>query len=295
MGVQKDKSFRAQYPYAQAFDIARAALMGMGVVIQQADSANGEIVARTGASLQSFGEIISVQLRSAGTDQTDVYIRSASAVQTTLVDWGKNQQNLDTFEAMFVQIAAASSNDDELFSDLYYDDVEEEPTTPMYGIAEAKPRERPAGVHKVFISYRRADSNDICGRIYDRLVRDFGERNIFKDVDNIPFGVDFVDYLDNQIKECTVLLVVIGPKWIDAVDERGRRRLDDPNDFVRIEIEAALRRNILVVPLLVSGAVMPYAEDLPESLQPLTRRNGIEIRPDPDFHYDMTRLIKRLG
>jgi hypothetical protein len=167
----------------------------------------------------------------------------------------------------------------------------------MFGIAEAKPRERPAGVqnHRVFISYRRADSIDICGRIYDRLVRDFGERNVFKDVDNIPFGVDFVEYLDNQVKECTVLLGVIGPKWMDVTDDGGRRRIDDPNDFVRIEIESALKRNILVVPLLVGGAVMPYAGDLPESLQPLTRRNGFQIRPDPDFHSDMTRLIKRLG
>jgi hypothetical protein len=209
---------------------------------------------------------------------------------------------------MFAQVAGqaqagatsptfAPSSDDDLFADLYYEDVEEEPTSPMFGLGEATPRVRPVGAqtHKVFISYRRSDSIDICGRIYDRLVRDFGERNVFKDVDNIPFGVDFVEYLDDQVKECTVLLAVIGPKWVDVEDDKGRRRIADPNDFVRIEIESALKRNILVVPLLVGGAGMPSVEDLPESLQPLTRRNGIEIRPDPDFHNDMTRLIKRLG
>ena len=307
MGVQKEKSFRVPYPYAQAFDIARAALMNMAAV-QHANPASGSIIAQTVATFQSLSEIIRIQMRSAGENQTDIHIQSASAVPTTMVDWGKNQQNIDGFEMLFAQIAAqapgaaaspmlsSSSDDDDLFSDLYYDDAEEEPTSPMFGIAEAKPRERPAHVqsHKVFISYRRSDSIDICGRIYDRLVRDFGEENVFKDVDNIPFGVDFVEYLDNQVKECTVLLAVVGPKWVDVEDDKGRR-IDDPNDFVRIEIESALKRNILVVPLLVGGAGMPHMGDLPETLQPLTRRNGIQIRPDPDFHNDMTRLIKRLG
>lgn len=308
MGVQKEKSFRVQYPYAQAFDIARAALMGIGAAVQQYDASSGGIVATTGTSMQSYGEIIGVQIRPNGSDQCDIRVTSTSAVPTTMFDWGKNQQNLNAFEAMFAQVAmqsqggtalptVASDNDDDLFSDLYYDDVEEEPTSPMFGIAEAIPRSRPtdAQTHKVFISYRRSDSIDICGRIYDRLVRDFGEQNVFKDVDNIPFGVDFVEYLDSQVKECTVLFAVIGPKWTNAQDDKGRQRLADPNDFVRIEIESALRRNILVVPLLVGGAAMPHVEDLPESLQPLTRRNGIEVRPDPDFHNDMTRLIKRLG
>jgi hypothetical protein len=160
---------------------------------------------------------------------------------------------------------------------------------PMKQADAEKPR-----THRVFISYRRSDSIDITGRMYDRLVRDFGEGNVFKDVDNIPFGVDFAEYLDNKVKECSVLLAVIGPGWMTAVDERGRRRIDDPNDFVRVEIELGLKRQMLVVPVLVGGAEMPYTEDLPERLRPLTRRNGISIRPDPDFHTDMTRLIKRL-
>jgi hypothetical protein len=305
MGVHKEKTFRVQYPYAQAVDIARAALMGIGAAIQQIDPSSGSIRAMTGTTLQSYAEIIGVQVRAAGTNQSDIHIESASSVPTTMFDWGKNQENINAVETMFAQIAAqmqaagssaivSSSDDDNLFADLY---EAEEPTSPMYGLGEVTPPVRPAGaqIHKVFVSYRRSDSIDICGRIYDRLVRDFGEKNVFKDVDNIPFGVDFVDYLDNQVKECTVLLAVIGPKWVDATDDKQRRRLDDPNDFVRIEIESALKRNILVVPVLVGSAGMPYSDDLPESLRPLTRRNGIEVRPDPDFHNDMTRLIKRLG
>jgi hypothetical protein len=118
--------------------------------------------------------------------------------------------------------------------------------------------------------------------------------NVFKDVDNIPFGVDFVEHLDREVQKCTVLLAVIGPRWLPA-GEQGTRRLEDPNDFVRIEIDSALRREIPVVPLLVDGASMPRVEELPDELKPLARRNGTEIRHDPDFHNDMSRLLARLG
>lgn len=92
----------------------------------------------------------------------------------------------------------------------------------------------------IFISYRRADSPDIVGRIYDRLVQEFGRNTIFKDVDSIPLGIDFKGYLHQTLSECNVLLAVIGDRWIDAVDDSGNKRLEDPNDFVRIEIESAL-------------------------------------------------------
>lgn len=146
----------------------------------------------------------------------------------------------------------------------------------------------------IFISYRRSDSADITGRIYDRLVDDFGEALIFKDVDSIPLGVDFKDYLDKKVGECRVLLAVIGDRWTNATDAAGRRRLDDPDDFVRIEIESALERDIPVIPLLVRGAQMPAEDSLPPSLQKLIYRNGIPIRPDPDFHRDMDRLESAL-
>jgi hypothetical protein len=146
----------------------------------------------------------------------------------------------------------------------------------------------------VFISYRRGDSADVSGRIYDRLVAQFGDEAIFKDVDDIPIGVDFKKHLGDTIAACSVMLVVIGPRWLSATDERGSRRLDDPNDFVRIEIETALERDVPVVPLLVSGASMPKAEELPPSLVSLAYRNGMPIRPDPDFHSDVDRLIRGL-
>jgi hypothetical protein len=113
-------------------------------------------------------------------------------------------------------------------------------------------------------------------------------------VDDIPFGVDFKTYLSDVVSKCEVELVIIGPTWLDVTNETGQRRLDDPADFVRIEVEAALERDIPVVPLLVGGAVMPKGSALPPGLSSLTFRNGTPIRPDPDFHHDMSRLIRGL-
>jgi LysM repeat protein len=146
----------------------------------------------------------------------------------------------------------------------------------------------------IFISYRRSDSADIVGRIYDRLIDEFGRNPIFKDVDSIPFGVDFKEYLDKRVGECKVLLAVIGDRWVDANDATGKKRLEDSGDFVRLEIESALERGIPVIPLLVRGAQMPSEEHLPPSLKKLAYRNGIQIRSDPDFHNDMNRLITAL-
>jgi hypothetical protein len=142
----------------------------------------------------------------------------------------------------------------------------------------------------IFITYRREDSIDVTGRIYDRLCQHFGKQNVFKDVDSIPLGVDFRKHLGDSVGQCDVLLTVIGRQWLAG--DSGQRRLDDVRDFVRIEMEAALKRNIPLVPVLVQGASMPSLEDLPEILQSLVYRNGIPVRPDPDFHQDMDRLIK---
>jgi hypothetical protein len=144
----------------------------------------------------------------------------------------------------------------------------------------------------IFISYRRADSADVTGRIYDHLVKHFGQEAIFKDVDSIPLGVDFREYLSESVARCNVFLAIIGKRWLVA--DNGERRLDSPTDFVRIEIESALQRKIPVVPLLVQGAIMPSDVDLPDSLKPLVYRNATQIRPDPDFHHDISRLIHAL-
>jgi tetratricopeptide (TPR) repeat protein len=151
-----------------------------------------------------------------------------------------------------------------------------------------------AGRISIFLSYRRTDSADVTGRIWDRMIAKFGEGGVFKDVDSVPLGVDFARYIAEHVQRCTVLIAVIGRQWLDVTDGNGHRRLDNPADFVRIEIEAALARDIPIVPVLVQGATMPLANELPPSLQPLVLRNGLAVRADPDFHHDMTRLIEGL-
>ncbi len=150
-----------------------------------------------------------------------------------------------------------------------------------------------AVIEKIFLSYRRDDSADASGRIYDRLVQRFGKEQIFKDVDSIPLGVDFREHLDSVVGRCSLVLVVIGDRWISA-GAAGARRLDDVADFVRIEIESALARKIPVVPVLVRGAAIPAETELPQSLRSLAYRHGIAVRADPDFHRDMDRLIAGL-
>ena len=146
---------------------------------------------------------------------------------------------------------------------------------------------------KVFISYRRDDSAGYAGRIRDRLERELGRDLLFMDVDAIPLGSNFSKVLREEVAKCGVLLAMIGPNWPDAHDEHGNRRLDDPNDFVRIEIAAALHRNIPVIPILLDGARIPKATQLPEDLKELALRNGMEIR-HASFQDDMNRLIRGL-
>jgi outer membrane protein OmpA-like peptidoglycan-associated protein len=149
--------------------------------------------------------------------------------------------------------------------------------------------------HAIFIGYRREDTADVGGRIYDGLVRHFGRRRIFKDVDDLRPGADFGAYITTILPQCRVFLALIGPRWIEARDQQGNRRLDDPHDWVRVEIETALATPGLdVVPVLVSGAEMPRAQDLPESLLPILRRQAAIVRRDPDFHDDVGRLAAAL-
>src|SRR5262249_41253819 len=148
-------------------------------------------------------------------------------------------------------------------------------------------------VAKVFISYRRADSAGYAGRVMDRLDREFGRDLVFMDIDAIPLGTNFSKVMHEEVAKCGVLLAVIGPNWQDARDEHGNRRLDDPNDFVRIEIAAALQRSIPVIPLLLEGARIPKATELPEDLKELALRNGMEIR-HASFQDDMNRLVRGL-
>jgi hypothetical protein len=142
----------------------------------------------------------------------------------------------------------------------------------------------------IFISYRREDSADICGRIYDHLVGRYGKGAVFKDVDSIPYGESFPEYIQTKLADCSVCLAVVGQRWLDSAAADGRRRLDDPGDFVRIEIETALQHGLLVIPVLVNGARMPSIETLPVTLAKLTTLNAAQVRVDPDFATDVRRL-----
>ena len=146
----------------------------------------------------------------------------------------------------------------------------------------------------VFISYRREDSGGYAGRIYDRLASRLGRENVFFDVDTIPLGRDFVEVLSENIGRCDALIAVIGKQWVTMVDGENRRRLDDLKDFVRIEVEAALSRNVPVIPVLVDGAKMPREEDLPDGLKTLPRRQAIEISL-ARFDTDAERLTDALA
>ena len=121
---------------------------------------------------------------------------------------------------------------------------------------------------KIFISYRRADASGFAGRLFDYLSTRFGEENIFMDVEGLDLGVDFHKALDEAVGACDVLLALIGNQWLNIKNENGQRRLDDPKDFVRIEIAAALNRKIRVIPILVQGARMPKKKELPKKLAP---------------------------
>ena len=129
----------------------------------------------------------------------------------------------------------------------------------------------------IFVSYRRSDSQGEAGRLFDDLVKHFGEHMVFMDVVGIEAGRDFRKAIEESVAQCGALLVVMGPTWLNAKDENGARRLDDPADFVRIETASALRRDIPVIPVLVRAAEMPRAEQLPEAIRELAYRNCIEL------------------
>jgi putative ABC transport system ATP-binding protein len=149
---------------------------------------------------------------------------------------------------------------------------------------------------KIFLCYRREESEDVSARIYERLATWFGTENIFFDIDTIPPGVDFRHYLDEAVSQCDVLLAVVGDQWLDVRyrkgPKQGQRRLDDEADFVRHEIRSALERGIPVIPVLVATAEMPNAQDLPEGLRDLAYRNATEVRSGRDFSHHVERLIR---
>jgi hypothetical protein len=146
---------------------------------------------------------------------------------------------------------------------------------------------------QIFINYRRDDSAPWAGRLCDRLMIDFAPEQIFMDVTGIEPGLDFAKVLRERIATCLVLIVMIGPDWLEVRDENGRRRLDDPEDFVRMEIEAALKRDIRVIPILIGNTRMPGARELPEGLAPLALRNARTVTHQ-DFTWQVRNLVELL-
>ena len=148
-------------------------------------------------------------------------------------------------------------------------------------------------MREVFISYRREDVEGHAGRLFQDLTAQFGKDAVFMDVAAIEPGRDFRRIIDQQVASCGVLLAMIGKGWLDAKNEKGLRRLDEPTDFVRLETASALKRDIPVIPVLVHGGKMPRAEDLPDDLKDLAYRNGVELT-HARWDSDVQLLVKAL-
>src|SRR6266540_2276935 len=151
----------------------------------------------------------------------------------------------------------------------------------------------PTAPGRIFISYRREETAYPAGWLFDRLADHFAGGQVIKNDDSIQLGDDFVEVITRAVGSCDVLLALIGDEWLTIADEDGRRRLDSPEDFVRLEIETALTRNVLVIPILVEGARMPRADELPASLAKLVRRQALELSPSR-FDFDTRRLLRVL-
>ena len=146
---------------------------------------------------------------------------------------------------------------------------------------------------RIFLSYRREDSAAWAGRLHDSLAGRFGERNIFQDVVAVQPGDDFTDAIDRVLSQSEAALVVIGPRWLSATDADGARRLDQPDDFVRTELIGALAHELRVIPVLVGGATMPRAAQLPSGLEPLAQRQAVVLR-DTTWRQDLDTLMRAL-
>lgn len=148
----------------------------------------------------------------------------------------------------------------------------------------------PEGTGRIFLSYRREETRHLAGRLADRLAGRFGSAQVFMDVDTIEPGVDFGVAITQAVGACDVLVVMIGQSWLTITDRHGRRKLDNPDDFVVLEIRAALDRNVRVIPVLVDGAHMPGRDDLPAVLHGLARRNAVRLDHET-FRSDAGHLI----
>jgi hypothetical protein len=157
----------------------------------------------------------------------------------------------------------------------------------------SRPLNKAREVPSIFLCYRREDTQDAAGRLHDRLVNAYGQERVFMDIDSVPLGIDFVEHVTEQIGSCIAVIVMIGKQWHAIKDKKRRRRLDNEDDLVRAEIRAALKQKIPVIPVTVQNAAMPQAEDLPDDIRLLARRNGIDLSATR-WTTDVERLIKEL-
>lgn len=145
----------------------------------------------------------------------------------------------------------------------------------------------------IFISYRHDDTRHVAGRLAGDLAARFGADRIFRDIERIEPGVDFTEALNKALESCVLMLVIIGDRWLTITDAKGQRRLDDPQDWTRLEVVTALKRGIRVVPVLVEGAARPDITDLPEDLHPLVRRQTVQLA-DNRWKGDLQALVETL-
>jgi hypothetical protein len=147
-------------------------------------------------------------------------------------------------------------------------------------------------MHEIFISYRRADVLVMCDRIHSFLAAVFGGRAVFRDIESLRAGVDYRTELAAAMRGCKVALVLVGTSWLTVADDAGQRRLDQPNDPVRLEIETLLSQRIPVIPLLIEGAQLPLERELPPSIAELAYRQARAVRVEPDFGHDMQTVVR---
>ncbi|MCB1905833.1 MAG: SUMF1/EgtB/PvdO family nonheme iron enzyme [Rhodocyclaceae bacterium] len=155
------------------------------------------------------------------------------------------------------------------------------------------PLARPGSRPRIFVSYRRQDSEHATGRLVDHLQQAFPDHQVFQDTRDIALGADWVEVLETELASCAAVVVVIGRGWLSASDEDGRPRLDDEDDPVRVEVETALRRRLPIFPLLLDGTTMPRRAALPAALAPLVRRNAYPLTTG-HWHEDVAKLVRHL-
>ena len=146
---------------------------------------------------------------------------------------------------------------------------------------------------RIFVNYRREDAAGHARLLYQTLAGEFGAESVFMDIDTLELGEDFVERVDDAVGECDALIAVIGHNWLSSTDRAGQRRLDHPDDFVRLEIASALERKVRVIPVLVHGGIMPLAEELPDDLKGLVRRHALELS-DNYWNYGVEQLVANL-